>query len=42
MISPKREWRKFETIEEKLEVLRELKLVSSKASEVKTLYYSRL
>lgn len=39
MISPKREWRKFETIEEKLEVLRELKLVSSKASEVKTLYY---
>ena len=39
MINPKREWRKFESNEEKIEVLKELKLISPKANEVKTLYY---
>ena len=39
MINPKREWRKFESSEEKIEVLKELKLISPKANEVKTLYY---
>lgn len=39
MINPKREWRKFESIEEKIEVLKELKLISAKANTVKTLYY---
>lgn len=39
MINPKREWRKFESIEEKIEVLKELKLISPKANTVKTLYY---
>ena len=39
MINPKREWRKFESLEEKIEVLKELKLISPKANEVKTLYY---
>ena len=31
MINPKREWRKFESSEEKIEVLKELKLISPKA-----------
>ena len=39
MINPKREWRKFESLEDKIGVLKELKLVSPKANEVKTLYY---
>lgn len=39
MISPKREWKRFESEEEKIEVLKELKIVSSKAKDVKTLYY---
>lgn len=39
MINPKREWKKFESSEEKIEVLKELKLISPKANEVKTLYY---
>lgn len=39
MINPKREWRKFESSEEKIEVLKDLKLISPKANEVKTLYY---
>lgn len=39
MISPKREWRKFESQEDKIEVLKELKIISPKANEVKTLYY---
>lgn len=39
MINPKREWRKFESNEEKIKTLKELKLISPKANEVKTLYY---
>ena len=39
MISPKREWIKFESQEDKIEVLKELKIISPKANEVKTLYY---
>ncbi|MEG1256742.1 BRCT domain-containing protein [Clostridium sp.] len=39
MISPKREWITFQSIEYKLEKLREWKLISSKAVEIKTLYY---
>lgn len=39
MISPKRQWRKFESQEDKIEVLKELKIISPKANEVKTLYY---
>ena len=39
MISPKREWRKFESHEDKIEVLKELKIISPKANEVKALYY---
>ena len=38
MISPKREWRNFESYEDKIEVLKELKIISPKANEVKTLY----
>ena len=39
MINPKREWRRFESQEEKIEVLKELKIISPKANEIKTLYY---
>ncbi|MDU4884690.1 BRCT domain-containing protein [uncultured Clostridium sp.] len=39
MISPKRQWRKFESQEEKIEILKELKIISPKASEIKDLYY---
>ena len=39
MISPKREWRRFKFQEEKIETLKELKIISPKASEIKTLYY---
>lgn len=39
MISPKRQWRKFESQEDKIEVLKELKIISPKANEIKTLYY---
>jgi DNA polymerase III epsilon subunit-like protein len=39
MLEPKREWRIFESIEEELEKLREWKLISSKATEVKQFYY---
>lgn len=39
MISPKRKWRRFKSREEKIEILKELKIISSKASEIKTLYY---
>ena len=39
MINPKREWRKFESHEDKIEALKELKLVSPKANDIKTLYY---
>lgn len=39
MISPKREWRKFESQEDKIEVLKDLKIISPKANEIKTLYY---
>ena len=39
MISPKREWRKFESYEDKITVLKELKIISPKANEIKTLYY---
>ena len=31
MISPKRQWRKFESQEDKIEVLKELKIISPKA-----------
>lgn len=39
MLEPKREWRTFESIEEEIEKLREWKLISSKATEVKQFYY---
>lgn len=39
MINPKRKWRKFESQEEKIEVLKELKIISPKATEIKELYY---
>ena len=39
MINPKREWRRFESQEEKIEVLKELKIISPKANGIKTLYY---
>ena len=39
MINPKRECRKFESHEDKIEALKELKLVSPKANDIKTLYY---
>ena len=39
MINPKRKWRKFESQEDKIEVLKELKIISPKANEIKTLYY---
>lgn len=39
MISPKREWKKFESEDEKISFLKELKIVSPKATEIKTLYY---
>ena len=39
MINPKRTWRKFESQEEKIEILKELKIISPKASEIKDLYY---
>ena len=39
MISPKRQWRKFESQEDKIEVLKELKIISPKANEIKILYY---
>lgn len=39
MINPKRKWRKFESQEEKIEILKELKIISPKASEIKELYY---
>ncbi|WP_133014819.1 BRCT domain-containing protein [Clostridium cuniculi] len=39
MINPKRKCRKFESQEEKIEILKELKIISPKASEIKDLYY---
>lgn len=39
MISPKREWRTFESENEKLEKLKKWKLISPKATEIKKLYY---
>ena len=39
MINPKRKWRKFESQEEKIEILKELKIISPKASEIKDIYY---
>ncbi|MDO5039423.1 3'-5' exonuclease [Clostridium sp.] len=39
MINPKREWIEFKSEEEKVEKLKELKIISSKAKEVKELYY---
>ncbi len=39
MLEPKREWRTFESVEEELEKLREWKLISSKATEIKQFYY---
>lgn len=39
MINPKREWIEFKSEEEKLEKLKELKIISSKSKEVKELYY---
>lgn len=39
MLEPKRKWRTFDSIEEELEKLREWKLISSKATEVKQFYY---
>lgn len=39
MINPKRDWIEFKSKEEKLEKLKELKVISSKSKEVKDLYY---
>jgi len=39
MLTPKREWIKFESIEEKLLKLKEFKIISQGAKEVKDLYY---
>lgn len=39
MITPKREWKEFESIEEKLLKLKEYKIISQGAKEVKDLYY---
>ena len=39
MRSPKREWRRFKSQEEKIEILKELKIINPKASEIKTLQY---
>ena len=39
MISPKREWKRFESQEEKIKILKELKIISPKANEIKELYY---
>ena len=39
MISPKRKWKKFESQEEKIKTLKELKIISPKANEIKELYY---
>lgn len=39
MITPKREWRVFESENEKIEKLKEWKLISPKATEIKKLYY---
>ena len=39
MISPKREWKRFESQEEKIKTLKELKIISPKANEIKELYY---
>jgi len=39
MLTPRREWIKFETLEEKLLKLKEFKIISQGAKEVKDLYY---
>lgn len=39
MISPRREWRKFESENEKIERLKEWQLISPKAKEIKKFYY---
>lgn len=39
MINPKREWIEFKSEEEKLEKLKEFKIISAKSKEVKELYY---
>jgi DNA polymerase III epsilon subunit-like protein len=39
MLTPKREWKEFDSIEEKLLKLKEYKIISSGAKEVKDLYY---
>lgn len=39
MIEPKREWITFNSEEEKIEKLKEWKLISPKAKEIKILYY---
>ena len=39
MLTPKREWIRFESLEEKLLKLKELKIISQGAKEVKNLYY---
>lgn len=39
MLNPKREWVAFESEEEKIEKLRKWKLISSKATEIKKIFY---
>ena len=39
MISPKREWKRFESQDEKIKILKELKIISPKVNEIKELYY---
>ncbi|MGL5086034.1 MAG: BRCT domain-containing protein [Clostridium sp.] len=39
MIEPKREWRKFFSLDEKIEKLKHWKIISPKATDIKELYY---
>ena len=39
MLSPKRDLKRFESQEEKIKTLKELKIISPKANEIKELYY---
>lgn len=42
MISPQEGWFKFGSINEKMDYLRKHKLISEKATEIKTIYYNGL
>ena len=42
MIKPREKWHKFKSKEEKIEKLKELKIISPKAKKIKDLYYKGL